>query len=75
MQHKCQRGQRSQCICQRQINETNEEHDCNMQAMRNFEDLSLSSINKSVQIIIGDISKEGGHGQKQTGYNLKDNKI
>eukprot|EP00957_Ditylum_brightwellii_P039515 2989449-Ditylum_brightwellii.AAC.1 len=41
------------------INETIKEHHCNMYAVSNFEDLSISSSNKSAQSIISNTSVEG----------------
>eukprot|EP00957_Ditylum_brightwellii_P074408 5653497-Ditylum_brightwellii.AAC.1 len=40
------------------IDETIKERDCNMHAMSNFEDLSISSSNESIQSIIRDTSDE-----------------
>eukprot|EP00957_Ditylum_brightwellii_P007968 603372-Ditylum_brightwellii.AAC.1 len=41
------------------IKETIKECDCNMHAMNNFKDLSLSSSNDSIQSIISDTSVKG----------------
>eukprot|EP00957_Ditylum_brightwellii_P121486 9265169-Ditylum_brightwellii.AAC.2 len=41
------------------INQTIKEHDCNMRTMSNFDDLPISSSNKSDQSIISDTSEEG----------------
>eukprot|EP00957_Ditylum_brightwellii_P091864 6994686-Ditylum_brightwellii.AAC.1 len=41
------------------IKETIEECNCDMHAMSNFEDLSISLSNKSIQSIISDTSVEG----------------
>eukprot|EP00957_Ditylum_brightwellii_P092479 7042224-Ditylum_brightwellii.AAC.1 len=41
------------------IKEAIKEHDCNMHAMSNFKDLSISSSNESTQSIISNTSVEG----------------
>ena len=69
------------------IKEMIKDCDRNMYAMSNFDNLSLSSSNESMESIISDTSneesdgnsrkpahKKWGHGQKQTRDNLKDNK-
>eukprot|EP00957_Ditylum_brightwellii_P053381 4046020-Ditylum_brightwellii.AAC.1 len=40
------------------IDETIKQHNCNMHAMGDFEDLSISSSNKSAQSIVSDTSVE-----------------
>eukprot|EP00957_Ditylum_brightwellii_P182555 13906305-Ditylum_brightwellii.AAC.1 len=40
------------------INETIKERNCNMHAMSNFKDLSISSSNESIQSIVSDTSDE-----------------
>jgi hypothetical protein len=40
------------------IDETTKEHDSNMHVMNNFEDLSISSSNESIQSIISNTSDE-----------------
>eukprot|EP00957_Ditylum_brightwellii_P085365 6494187-Ditylum_brightwellii.AAC.1 len=44
------------------IDETIKERDCNMHAMSNFEDLSISSSNDSIESIISDTSNEESDG-------------
>eukprot|EP00957_Ditylum_brightwellii_P156956 11945452-Ditylum_brightwellii.AAC.1 len=53
------------------INETIKEHDYNMQAMSNFEHLSISPNNESVQSIISDTSAEGSGDDSCKPYSKK----
>eukprot|EP00957_Ditylum_brightwellii_P133228 10158502-Ditylum_brightwellii.AAC.1 len=53
-----QRGQGPERVCQGQIEETIKKRNRDMQAMSNFDNLSISSSNDSIKSIISNTSNE-----------------